>query len=722
MFIEKINSPQDLKKLSIDQLSTYANEVRNFIIESVHKNGGHLSSNLGAVELSIALHYVFDSPLDKLIFDVGHQSYTHKLITGRAEILKNLRTNLGASGFPLKTESKHDHFTSGHSSNSLSLALGLARARDSLKQNHHIVPIIGDGAFTGGMIFEALNDIGEIPTKMLIILNDNKMSIAKNVGAMSKYFAKLRLSKKYNVLKQNIKKSFSPFRLQKSNIYSKSHQNKKTDKGIFITTKERVKSLFVANRLFENFSVSYYGPFDGHDTGQMIEVFKKAVAKIESTQKPVIVHLITKKGKGLPMCEDDPEKFHGLSPNEFSQIKNENSNENICVKRLGCSENICEKGSYGDKNICVKGLNCNESANFDNLNRNNPAKNTGQHNNSSLVKNPHKDSVYGDCYKLAGKEGATKKEQSFSKVLADTIVEIANEDDTIVAVTAAMPAGTGLEAYAKAHPNRFFDVSIAEQHAVTLCAGLAAGGLKPIFAVYSTFLQRAFDQILHDVCLNNLPVVFAIDRAGATGSDGVTHQGIFDLSYLNLIPNLTILTPKNGQELSKMLKYAIDLRSPVAIRYPKSYTQLDFSLANLSFSQGDNFEKWEILNKNTDSKVFILCCGHRAVSTIFSDFSQFKGFNIINARGVKPLDFTLLNLLNQDKNLIITLEDNVLAGGFGESVLSFLNQSDNGLIAKLKIIAHKNQFLDNRDIDRSLTDSGLCPLNLLKIVEQFGFN
>ncbi|MCL2555809.1 MAG: 1-deoxy-D-xylulose-5-phosphate synthase [Firmicutes bacterium] len=616
MLIEKIKTPNDLKKLSHTDLERYASEVRNFIINITQENGGHLSSNLGAVELTIALHYTFDSPIDKFIFDVGHQSYTHKLITGRYEILKNLRTDGGASGFPSTNESNHDHFISGHSSNSLSLALGLARARDKLHQNHHIIPIIGDGAFTGGMIYEALNDIGESKSKLIIILNDNKMSISENVGAMSKYLAKLRLSRRFNKLRQNIKKSASVFPLL----------NKKQSYKRLNLFKARLKSLFIKNRLFENFGVTYYGPFDGHDILQMVQVFEKVANKSIVDDKPVIIHIISQKGKGMIEAENEPDKYHGL--------------------------------------------------------------------NSSLM--------------------TSNIDSSFSNDLADELIELANEDNRIVAITAAMPSGTGLDKFAIKHPDKYYDVSIAEQHATTLCAGLAKGGMKPLFAVYSTFLQRAFDQILHDVCLNNLSVVFAIDRAGVTGSDGVTHQGVFDLSYLNLMPNLTILTPKNGIELKNMLRYAFNKNGPVAIRYPKSYNTCE-PIATFKAQEFDNIEKWETLKKS-NGNIYILACGSRMIELLSAlDLN----ITIINCRTIKPLDYESLDYINNPDNLIIILEDNISSGGFSSHVLDYLYTKNPRQPPLIKILNHKTTFSDIRSIDNSLKDSNITIENIKKTIDEF---
>jgi len=738
MLIQKIKTPQDLKNLSAAELEKYAQDVRSFIVEATHKNGGHLSSNLGAVELTIALHSVFNSPNDKFIFDVGHQAYTHKLITGRYETLKRLRTNQGASGFPSIKESDHDHFTSGHSSNSLSLALGLARARDKLKQNHHIVSIIGDGAFTGGMIYEALNDIGENKSRLIIVLNDNKMSISKNVGGMSKYFAKLRLSRRFSKFRQNVRKTFSVFQIEK-------HSDKNLD-----TVKARFKSLFMKNRLFENFGVTYYGPFDGHNIRELCQVFDKVANKSITDDKPVIIHVITQKGKGMTEAENEPDKYHGLGPAVCHPVAHS------CHYGLGQSEG---KDSHYTP-VCHQ--------------------NTATCHFNTPACHPERSTKY----EAEGSHSSenVRAEKSFSQDLADELIELADKDDCIVAITAAMPTGTGLDKFADKHPDKYYDVSIAEQHATTLCAGLAKGGLKPIFCVYSTFLQRAFDQILHDVCLNNLGVVFAIDRAGITGSDGVTHQGIYDLSYLNTIPNLTVLTPKDGAELKGMLGFAFRLGTPVAIRYPKGYfvekysnnnhpksktnitachsergtsttichperstkceaegsSEADFALrldpsaspqddkikklddtntvgTTALGRPNDDYIKWEILQKSV-SNIYILACGSRLIELVTN---QNLNANIINARCVKPLDHTFLDSINNSKNLIITLEDNISNGGFSSVVLHYLI-SRNPKIKPLFIpLSHKTAFTDNRCIQDSFQNSNLTINNIKVIIKNF---
>ncbi len=598
--IEQVNSPEDLKKLNYSELLEYCDGLRAFIMETVQHTGGHLASSLGAIELTVALHYVFDCPTDKILWDVGHQAYAHKIITGRADRFAELRANGGISGFPRLTESKYDAFTMGHSSTSLSVGLGYARARDCRNENHEVVSVIGDGAFSGGMAFEALNDIGAAQTKMVIVLNDNKMSISKNVGAMSQYLSKLRLSKRYSHLKYTVKKGLMGIPLFGHHIY------KALDK-----TKDGLKSLMQNNKMFEQMGIKYFGPIDGHNLANLVSVFKH----VKGEKGPVLIHIITEKGKGDPVAQSDPSKFHGIQP-------------------LGA-----------------------------------------------------------------------ERENTFSSVLSRFLCAEAEKDESIVAITAAMSDGTGLTEFGRLFPKRCYDVGIAEQHAVTLAAGLAVGGLKPYFAVYSTFLQRGFDQILHDVCLNNLGVTFVIDRAGAVGADGVTHQGIYDLSYLGIIPNLTILAPRNGVELERMLRWSLTYRYPLAIRYPKSYTQ-DGECADITYG------KWEIL-KQSKSKIFILAVGGRAIDAAM----PIADVHLVNARFIKPLDTEYLDSINREGNCILTIEDNALAGGFGQSVLTYLHSK--GLRAQVQAIGFPDVFLEDYSIEHSLESADISTQGILKHLKNF---
>ncbi|MCH5164193.1 MAG: 1-deoxy-D-xylulose-5-phosphate synthase [Clostridiales bacterium] len=585
-----INSEQ-LKHLSVEELNSYSAYLRERIIDVTKKNGGHLSSNLGAVELTVALHYVFDMPKDKVIWDVGHQTYAHKFITNRGELMSSLRTDGGASGFPSSKESEFDTFITGHSGTSLSMALGLSRARDINGSDEKVVAVVGDGAFTSGEIYEALNDLGDRPTPLIIVLNDNKMSISRNVGAMSKYFNKLRVNKNFVDLKSDFKTDLNglPF-VGKPLVRALT--------GV----KNKVKGSVIGNKFFERFGLKYYGPYDGHNISDMINALSLAA----TSSKPVIIHFLTQKGKGLVDAELHPDAYHGISP-----------------------------------------------------------------------------------------IGETKQ-KSMSAVAGQTLIELA-EKENIAVVTAAMSDGLCFNNFAEKFPDRFFDVAIAEQHAVSFCAGLAKSGVKPFFGVYSTFLQRGFDQVLHDVCLNNLPVTFLIDRAGAVGADGVTHQGIFDLSYLSLIPNLVIASPKDGRELKALMEFSLGVNRPMAIRYAKSY-EADFEVQ-------DNIElgKWEVLI-NSNSPITILAVGRTNEIA-----AKIKNATIVNARFIKPLDTQYLDTLS---GTVITLEDNILHGGFGQAVKDYL-------YGKCKVIniGHKNEFCDIRSIQKTYFSSGLTVDNIQKIVD-----
>ncbi len=598
--IRQVNSPKELKKLNGRALNDYCCALRKFIIETVRSTGGHLASSLGAVELAVALHYVFDCPTDKILWDVGHQSYAHKIITGRAKQFDKLRQNGGISGFPKMSESEYDAFTMGHSSTSLSVGLGYARARDLSGDNYNIVSVIGDGAFTGGMAFEALNDIGATKAKMIIVLNDNKMSISKNVGAMSQYLSKLRLSGKYNKIKNTVKKGVLGIPLFGSHIYKALGK-----------TKDGFKYLLQNNKMFEQMGIKYYGPIEGHNLKSLVEVF----GHVKNEDGPVLVHIITNKGMGDAGAQSDPTKFHGVQPED------------------------------------------------------------------------------------------TRAEKLYSDVLGEFLCRESKNNDKIVAITAAMADGTGLCEFATEFPNRCYDVGIAEQHAVTLAAGLAAGGMKPYFAVYSTFLQRGYDQILHDVCINNLPVTFLIDRAGAVGSDGVTHQGIYDLSYLSSVPNMTVLAPKDGIEFLEMLKWSLGFNAPLAIRYPKSYGST-YSCAKIELG------KWEKI-KSANSPVYILCVGGRTLAAA----NEIANANIISARFVKPLDFEMLDEINKKGNLVITVEDGAVKGGFGQAVLCALNNA--GLKCTVKNIGYGDEFLDNYSVRASLESAGISKDGIENTIKNF---
>ena len=593
---EKIKSSQEIKRLNISELNGVADSIRCRIISVVEKNGGHLSSNLGTVELTVALHYVFDCPNDKIIFDVGHQAYAHKLLTGRDEAFDGLRQNGGISGFPKPSESDCDPFIAGHASTSLSVAQGLAESAQRLGKKQYTVAVIGDGALTGGLAYEALNSIGSEQAPVIIVLNDNEMSISKNVGAMSKYLTRLRVSKKYSRMKSDIKRAVSVIPFFGDGAMMLMERGKRL-----------LKRIVLSNKIFESMGISYYGPFDGHNIAELVDVFKQAKLK----DGPIIVHVVTDKGHGLKSAAVDPAHSHGIS----------------AVSTCG------------------------------------------------------------------GK--------AFSEVLGNFLSGAAASDERITAVTAAMSIGTGLESFSKAFPDRFKDVGIAEAHAVTYCAALAAGGLKPYFAVYSTFLQRGFDELLHDVCIGNYPVTLCVDRSGAVGADGVTHQGVFDLSYLGMMPNMTVMCPTDGNELNDMLEFSRSFDAPLAIRYPKDYA---VERAHAPIEYG----KWEYIRKSK-SKNYVLCTGPRMLDEA-EKAATAVDINIINARFVKPLDVDMLKSLNKTGNTIVTMEDNVRSGGFGQSVLAHLN--DTGKRANVITLAYPDEFIDNRDVGDTLAEYGLSHENL----------
>lgn len=594
-YLDSMNFPEDIKKLNDNELLDLGEEIRKFLIESVSKTGGHLSSNLGVVELTLSLFKIFDIGRDKLIWDVGHQSYIHKILTGRKDGFKNLRKKDGLSGFPKRSESIYDCFQTGHSSTSISAALGMARARDIKKEKHNVIAVIGDGALTGGLAFEALNDIGFRKTKMIIVLNDNQMSIAKNVGGVSIYLNKLRMKPKYNKIKSNINTELS------------KSKGGKVVLSNMLKLKNGLKSLVVDSMLFEDMGIKYIGPIDGHNIKLMNEVFSMA----KNINGPVIVHTTTKKGKGYEFAEKSPSKFHGISPFNLE-------NGEVC------------------KTCC----------------------------------------------------------ETYSSAFGKALNKIAKEDKYVVAITAAMPDGTGLKEFSKNFPERFFDVGIAEEHAVTLSAGMASSGLKPVFAVYSTFLQRAYDEILHDVCIQNLPVVFAIDRAGVVGEDGETHQGILDISYLSTMPNMTIVAPKSLKEVEILLRWALNKKTPVAIRYPKGGDKLN----NLPVLKEINYGKWEVLNKGEN--LAIIACG-KTVEFAMEALYKLKEKNInptiINATFIKPVDEEQIKYLAENNFNIITVEDNMKQGGLGSSILNLLNNYN--YKKTIKILAYEDKFIEQASVD-----------------------
>lgn len=589
--LDKINKPSDIKDLSIKELEELASELRTFLLENVSKTGGHLASNLGIVELTLALFKNYDFAKDKIVFDVGHQSYVYKILTGRKDIFNTLRSKDGISGFPKREESSYDYFDTGHSSNSISAALGMARARDLKKENYEVVSIIGDGAFTGGMVYEALNDLGYKNSKMLIILNDNGMSISSNVGGLTNTLNKFRLTKSYNNLKR------------------KAHLNKNNPMiKIGRKVKNSIKNLFFKPMFFESLGVRYIGPVDGHNIKELNDVIKK----IKKLNEPVVLHIVTTKGQGYLPAMEHPEKFHAVS--KFDLVTGDN---------------------LGSKN------------------------------------------------------------KTYSKVFGEALLDLAKKDERIIAITAAMIDGTGLNEFAKIYPNRLFDVGITEGHAVTLAAGMATSGLKPIFAVYSTFLQRGFDQIIIDVCMQNLPVIFAIDRAGLVGNDGKTHQGVFDLSFLLMIPNIQILAPKCLEDLPKILEYAIHINGPVAIRYPRGGDKLKIKSIN-KITTG----KCEMVSNG--EKLVILATGKMVQYAILAKNKLENKYNplIVNAVFIKPLDNAFLDKIIKEGYNVLTIEDNVKIGGFGEYVNSILIQK--GFKKKIKIMGYEDHFIDHASVDELL--------------------
>lgn len=580
--LDNITKPNDIKKVAPEDYKRLATELRTCMVESVSKNGGHLASNLGAVELTMALHLFLDFPKDKLIFDVGHQSYAHKILSGRRADFKTLRQFGGISGFPKRSESECDAFDTGHSSTSISAALGMVKARDLRGTDEKIVAVIGDGALSGGMAFEALNNAGRLKSNFIIVLNDNNMSISENVGGVANYLGKIRTNPAYNRLKQNV--------VDILNVIP--------EKGEHVTkiikrTKASMKQLLIDGMLFEDMGITYIGPIDGHNIEQMRLAFELASRKPNAT----LVHVVTKKGKGYKIAEQNPVKFHGIGP-------------------------------------------------FD--------RTTG--------------------------ETFSKSGESFSEVFSNKLIELAENDEKICAITAAMPSGTGLTAFSKCYPERFFDVGIAEEHAVTFAAGLAAGGFKPVFAVYSTFLQRAYDQIIHDVCLEKLPVVFAVDRNGIVGNDGETHQGIYSHTFLGNIPGLTVLEPKDKPEFELMLEYAFELNAPCAVCYPRGNVSDDY-LQFYKEGRAQRIEtgKVEILAEG-DGRTVIFASGTGMDSALEAyrllDNDGISA-SLVNLRFISPLDRDNILKLSENAEVVVSVEENIKSGGVGEKISSML--ADNGI-------------------------------------------
>ena len=596
MVLEKINKPNDIKSLTDEELKILASEIREFLIEKISVTGGHLASNLGVVELTMALHLALDLPKDKIIWDVGHQSYTHKLLTGRREGFDGLRKYGGMSGFPKRKESACDCFDTGHSSTSISAGLGYALAREITGEDYRVVSVIGDGALTGGMAFEALNNAARLKSNFIIILNDNNMSISENVGGLSTYLAGFRTADAYLDLKLNVLNSLNKMPYGEKMV-SKIRK-----------TKSGIKQLLIPGMFFEEMGIVYLGPVDGSDLHGIVKLIKEA----SHIDGPVLIHVMTHKGTGYAPAERHPARFHGTEPFDIE---------------------------------------------------------------TGLPKNPRIKANYTDI---------------FSTVMR----KLGDRDEKVVAVTAAMTDGTGLKRFHNMFPERFFDVGIAEQHAVTFAAGLAAAGLKPVFAVYSSFLQRGFDQMIHDVCLQKLPVVFAVDRAGLVGSDGETHQGIFDLSYLSMIPNMTVLSPKNKWELADMVRFAVRLGAPAAVRYPRGSAFDGFREYRAPIEYGKSEPVYE------EEDIAIISVGH-----MFEQAVQVRkrlkeiGYNctLINARFVKPVDEEMLRKLTVEHRLIVTLEENIRRGGFGEFVTAYLAGLETD--AEVLNLALPDDYIEHGSVD-----------------------
>ena len=596
MILEKIKEANDVKQLSLSECEQLAQEIRDFLIRSLSETGGHLASNLGVVELTIALHRFLHFPEDKLVWDVGHQAYTHKILTGRKEQFATLRKTGGLSGFPKRKESDCDAFDTGHSSTSISAGLGLVQARDLKGENYQVVSVIGDGALTGGMAYEALNNAAELKKNFIIILNDNEMSITRNVGGMSSYLDHIRMAAPYTELKMGVTNALKKIPKVGDGMVDALHK-----------TKSSIKQLVIPGMLFENMGLTYLGPVDGHDMRQLGKVLQEAKRK----QGPVLIHVLTEKGRGYEPAMRHPARFHGAAPYEI---------ETGLPKSNG---------------------------------------------------NP-----------------------SYTDIFSTVMRKFGDREPDVVAVSAAMVPGTGLKRFGNMFPERLFDVGIAEEHAVTFAAGLALGGLRPVVAIYSSFLQRAVDQILHDVCMQNLPVVFAVDRAGLVGSDGETHHGCFDLSYLSMMPNMTVMAPKNKWELSDMLKFAIRQKSPVAIRYPRgeAYAGLEDYRAPIEMG------KAEILEKGKE--IAILAVGNMVRTAVqVTENLRNCGYEptLVNMRFVKPLDMDLLEILREDHSLIVTMEENVKSGGFGEQVMTYYGSRLHS--PAVRIVAIEDQFVPHGSVE-----------------------
>ena len=604
MLLETIEKTNDIKKIDRKDWDALAQEIRDFLIKKISVTGGHLGSNLGAVELTMALHLALNLPEDKIIWDVGHQSYTHKILTGRRDGFESLRQYKGMSGFPKRKESECDVFDTGHSSTSISAGLGLVKARDIFGGKNTVISVIGDGSLTGGMAYEALNNASKLETNFIVILNDNNMSISENVGGVSKYLNNIRTATGYLDLKEDIYKALLGTRRGDS-IITRIRR-----------AKSSFKSLVIPGMFFEDMGITYLGPLDGHDIGAMVKVIGEA----KRVKGPVLIHVLTQKGRGYKPAERHPARFHGAEPFDIE---------------------------------------------------------TGIPSHPRTVPN-------------------------YTDIFSTVMCKLGQRDEKIVAITAAMPDGTGLKRFHNMYPDRFFDVGIAEEHAVTFAAGLAAGGLKPIVAVYSSFLQRAYDQILHDVCIQNLPVVFAIDRAGLVGSDGETHQGIFDFTYLSGIPNMHICAPKNKWELSDMIKFAVNLGAPIAVRYPRgaAYDGLEEHRAPIELGRAE----W--IYREREIALFAVGSMVKTAERVRESLKE-KGYDVslINARFVKPIDEEAVGNACKDHRLIVTMEENVACGGYGEKVLDYMSRS--GLQNRYLNISIPDAYVEHGNVELLKQEIGL---------------
>lgn len=615
--LEKIQKPNDIKKIPADQLPALAEEIREFIIESLSKTGGHLASNLGVVELTIAMHRVFDLPKDKLIWDVGHQSYTHKILTGRKDGFETLRREGGISGFPKRSESDCDVFDTGHSSTSISAGVGYVRARELKKENYSVVSIIGDGALTGGMAYEALNNAASLKSNFIIVLNDNEMSITENVGGMSSYLSGLRTASAYTDFKMDVTRALNRIPGIGPGMVDAMRK-----------TKSSIKQIIIPGMLFEDMGLTYLGPVDGHNIPQLIKTFQEA----KRFEGPILVHVLTQKGRGYEPAMRHPARFHGAGPFDVK---------------------------------------------------------TGL---------------------PVGKSNPT-----YTDVFSTVMRKMGDRRKDVAAVTAAMMTGVGLKRFSNMFPDRCFDVGIAEEHAVTFAAALSLGGITPVVAIYSSFLQRAYDQIMHDVCMQNLHVVFAIDRAGLVGYDGETHHGIFDLSYLGSMPNMTILAPKNLWELSDMIKFAVDYDGPIAVRYPRgeAYTGLKEFRAPICLG------KSEVIHEG--SRVALLAVGSmvKMAEEVQKQLKERMDMDaaLVNARFVKPIDEELLRSFADTYELVVTLEENVKDGGFGERVLAFAEEED--LPFGVEIIALPDRFIPHGSVSYQMKQVGFTPEDICSRIEEY---